>query len=142
METASSSCALPSKGRLMEQCNAALAKAGLTVAKSGPARGYKGEIDGLPGVEVNFVSSGEIAQFLKSGAAHLGITGEDLIRETMPDADERVALPAPARLRPRRRGGGGARLLARRAAHGGPGGDVARLIAACTAGACASPPST
>ena len=29
--------ALPSKGRLMEQCDAALAKAGLVVAKSGPA---------------------------------------------------------------------------------------------------------
>jgi ATP phosphoribosyltransferase len=82
--------ALPSKGRLMEQCNAALAKAGLAVTRSGPARGYKGELDGFPGVEVNFVSSSEIAQFLKTGAAHLGITGEDLIRETMADADERV----------------------------------------------------
>jgi ATP phosphoribosyltransferase len=82
--------ALPSKGRLMEQCNAALAKAGLVVTRNGPARGYKGEIDGFPGVEVNFVSSSEIAQLLKSGAAHLGITGEDLIRETMEDAGERV----------------------------------------------------
>jgi ATP phosphoribosyltransferase len=84
--------ALPSKGRLMEQCNAALAKAGLVVIRNGPARGYKGEIDGLAGVEVNFVSSSEIAQLLKSGAAHLGITGEDLIRETMEDAGERVRL--------------------------------------------------
>jgi len=82
--------ALPSKGRLMEQCNALLARAGLTVAKAGPARGYKGEIAELPGVEVNFVSASEIAQFLKAGAAHLGVTGEDLIRETMADADERV----------------------------------------------------
>jgi ATP phosphoribosyltransferase len=39
---------------------------------------------------VSFVSSGEIAQFLKTGTIHLGITGEDLIRETMEDADERV----------------------------------------------------
>ena len=82
--------ALPSKGRLMEQCNTALAKAGLTITRSGPARGYKGEIDGLPGVEVNFVSSSEIAQLLRTGAAHIGVTGEDLIRETMADADERV----------------------------------------------------
>lgn len=87
--------ALPSKGRLMEQCNAALAKAGLKVVRSGPARGYKGEIEGLPGVEINFVSSGEIAQFLKSGAVHLGITGEDLIRETMEDADARVRFVRP-----------------------------------------------
>ena len=82
--------ALPSKGRLMEQCNAALAKAGLVVTRNGPTRGYKGEIDGLPGVEVNFVSSSEIAQLLKSGAAHLGVTGEDLLREIMEDAGERV----------------------------------------------------
>jgi ATP phosphoribosyltransferase len=82
--------ALPSKGRLMEQCNAALVKAGLSVTRPGPTRGYKGEIGGLPEVEVNFVSSSEIAHFLKTGAAHLGITGEDLIREAMEDADQRV----------------------------------------------------
>jgi ATP phosphoribosyltransferase len=86
--------ALPSKGRLMDQCNAALAKAGMVVERAGPARGYKGEIAGMPDVEVNFVSSGEIAQFLKTGTAHLGITGEDLIRESMADADERVRLLA------------------------------------------------
>ena len=87
--------ALPSKGRLMDQCNAALAKAGFTVAKAGPARGYKGEIAGLPDVEVNFVSSSEIAQFLKSGSAHVGITGEDLIHETIADADQRVEFLKP-----------------------------------------------
>ena len=36
------------------------------------------------------MSASEIAQFLKSGAVHVGITGEDLIREAMADADERV----------------------------------------------------
>lgn len=87
--------ALPSKGRLMDECNVALAKAGIVVERNGPARGYRGEIAGMPDVEVNFVSSGEIAQFLKTGAAHLGITGEDLIRETMADADQRVRFIAP-----------------------------------------------
>jgi ATP phosphoribosyltransferase len=87
--------ALPSKGRLMEQCSAALARAGLAVARTGAARGYKAEIEGFPGVEVNLVSSSEIAQLLKTGAAHLGVTGEDLIREIMADADERVRFLAP-----------------------------------------------
>jgi ATP phosphoribosyltransferase len=82
--------ALPSKGRVMEQCSEALAKAGLVVSRPGPGRGYKGGIDGMPDVEVNFVSASEIAQFLKAGAAHLGITGEDLIRETIEDVGERV----------------------------------------------------
>jgi ATP phosphoribosyltransferase len=82
--------ALPSKGRLMEQCANMLARAGLVVAKSGSARGYQGDIAELPGVEVNFVSSAEIAQLLKSGKAHLGITGEDLLRETIADCDTRM----------------------------------------------------
>jgi ATP phosphoribosyltransferase len=88
--------ALPSKGRLMEQCTAALAKAGLSVMRSaGAARGYKAEIEGFPGIEVNLVSSSEIAQRLRTGKAHLGITGEDLIRETIADADARVRFVAP-----------------------------------------------
>jgi ATP phosphoribosyltransferase len=87
--------ALPSKGRLMEQCAAMLAAAGLTVTKSGASRGYKGEIDGMADVEVNFVSSSEIAQFLKNGTAHLGITGEDLLRETIANCDERIAFLKP-----------------------------------------------
>jgi ATP phosphoribosyltransferase len=83
--------ALPSKGRLMQQCSEALARAGLAVSKSGPARGYKGEIALLPQVEVNFVSASEIAQFLKQGKAHLGITGEDLVREAIADCEQRVS---------------------------------------------------
>src|SRR5262245_29220034 len=83
--------ALPSKGRLMEQCAEALARAGLTVSRSGAARGYRGEIAELPDVEVNFVSSFEIAHFLQQGTAHLGITGEDLVRETIPDCEARVS---------------------------------------------------
>ena len=87
--------ALPSKGRLLDQCNATLARAGLTIARTGPLRGYKGEIAELLGVEVTFVSASEIAQFLKSGVAHVGITGEDLIREAMADADQRVEFLIP-----------------------------------------------
>ena len=34
------------------------------------------------------MSSGEIAGALAGGEVHLGITGEDLIRETVPDSDE------------------------------------------------------
>ena len=134
--------ALPSKGRLMEECAGMLAQAGLAVTKAGSARGYKGEIASLPNVEVNFISSSEIAQFLKNGSAHLGITGEDLLREAIADCDERVAFLRAVRLRPCRRGGGRARLLDRRAAHGRPGGDGGELPAHRTAAACALPPST
>lgn len=83
--------AIPSKGRLMEQTAELFAKCGLIIKKVGHARGYRGEIEGLPDIDVAYVSSSEIAEALKSGSVHLGITGEDLIRESMSDADTRVA---------------------------------------------------
>jgi ATP phosphoribosyltransferase len=82
--------AIPSKGRLMEQVTDVFARSGLVVRKVGHARGYRGEIEGLPEIEVAFTSSSEIAAALKAGSIHLGITGEDLIRESMSDADTRV----------------------------------------------------
>jgi ATP phosphoribosyltransferase len=87
--------AVPSKGRLMEQTATALANAGLVLRKSGGERNYRGEIDGLEGVEVAYVSSSEIVHFLKTGQAHLGITGEDLVRENIINVEERVELLRP-----------------------------------------------
>ena len=86
--------AVPSKGRLMEDTAALFAKGGLTLRKTGNERGYRGEVAEMPGVEVAFVSASAIAQSLKSGKVHLGVTGEDLIREQMADADARVELVA------------------------------------------------
>lgn len=82
--------AVPSKGRLMEQTLDVMGKAGLVLKKTGNERGYRGEIEGLDTVEVAYVSASEIAWYLKTGKAHLGVTGEDLVREQMSDADERV----------------------------------------------------
>lgn len=84
--------AVPSKGRLMEDTFAAFAKGGITIAKSGNERGYRGEISGIDGVEVVFVSASEIAKRLRNGEVHLGVTGEDLLREAMTDADAKVTL--------------------------------------------------
>ena len=42
-----------------------------------------------------FLSASEIVNQLASGAAHLGITGEDLVREQIADADAAVALLTP-----------------------------------------------
>lgn len=86
--------AIPSKGRLMEDTTALLGRAGFTVERIGDARGYRGELLGLDGVEIAFVSASEIAKLLKSGEVHLGVTGEDLVRETIPDAEETFELVA------------------------------------------------
>jgi ATP phosphoribosyltransferase len=82
--------AVPSKGRLMEQTAQFLAEAGLKLRKVGHDRGYRGDIEGLDGVDVAFVSSSEIVAELKAGRAHLGVTGEDLVRENISNAPERV----------------------------------------------------
>jgi ATP phosphoribosyltransferase len=83
--------AVPSKGRLMEQTAEFLAAAGLKLRKVGHDRGYRGEIEGLDGVEVAFVSASEIVAELNRGRAHLGVTGEDLVRENITNASERVS---------------------------------------------------
>ncbi|HEY3694332.1 ATP phosphoribosyltransferase [Phenylobacterium sp.] len=84
--------ALPSKGRLKEQAEAWLADCGLPVRSVGGDRGYAARIDGLEDVEVRLVSAAEIAGALFSGEAHLGVTGEDLLRELADDLDDRILL--------------------------------------------------
>ena len=49
-------------------------------------------IEGLEGVEVVFVSASEIADQLKAGRAHLGVTGEDLVSEQIADMEKRLQL--------------------------------------------------
>jgi ATP phosphoribosyltransferase len=75
--------ALPSKGRLREAAEALFARAGYNIVRTGSARGYQGEVKGLNGVDVAFLSASEIAKALKDGTVDLGVTGEDLLRETI-----------------------------------------------------------
>lgn len=87
--------AVPSKGRLQDNTETFFARAGLALAKSGGARDYRGSIAGLDNVEVAYLSAGEIASALARGAVHFGVTGEDLLREKIADADTRVKLIEP-----------------------------------------------
>ena len=83
--------AVPSKGRLMDRTLARFEEAGVEISKSGHERGYIGEIKELPQVEVSFQSASEIVHFLKNGQVHMGVTGEDLVREYITNADARVS---------------------------------------------------
>ncbi|MFZ2017339.1 MAG: ATP phosphoribosyltransferase [Methyloceanibacter sp.] len=87
--------AVPSKGRLKDQVAELFDRAGLALRKSGHERGYRGALAGLDGVEVIYVSAAEIVHQLKSGRVQLGVTGEDLIRETLADVDGTVEFLAP-----------------------------------------------
>ena len=73
--------AVPAKGRLQEHTEAFFARAGLPLIKPRGARDYRGAIADLPGVEVAYLSSDEIVSQLAQGLVHLGVTGEDLVRE-------------------------------------------------------------
>ena len=82
--------ALPSKGRLLEEAAAVFVRAGLAIAKTGSARGYQGAIAAMPEVDVIYVASSEIAGRLRAGTVHMGVTGEDLVREASAVDDDRV----------------------------------------------------
>lgn len=87
--------AVPSKGRLQENAEAFFARAGLTLAKSGGARDYRGSMVNIDNVEIAYLSASEIAANLARGSVHLGVTGEDLVRESIVDADKRIAMIEP-----------------------------------------------
>jgi ATP phosphoribosyltransferase len=82
--------AVPSKGRLQENAHLFFARAGLALVQPRGARDYRGTIAGLDGVEVAYLSSAEITAQLAQGTVHLGVAGEDLVRETIADAEQRV----------------------------------------------------
>ena len=75
--------AVPAKGRLQEHTEAFFARAGMALLKPRGARDYRGTIANLPGVEIAYLSASEIASALAQGAVHIGIAGEDLLREMM-----------------------------------------------------------
>jgi ATP phosphoribosyltransferase len=82
--------AVPSKGRLKDAAADLFARARLALSNKGHERHYRGTLAGLDDVEVVYASAAEIVHQLKTGRVHLGVTGEDLIRETIPDADGAV----------------------------------------------------
>ena len=79
--------AVPSKGRLKETALEIFSKAGLPIEEPEDVRSYQTKISGCDDVEIAFLSASEIARELAAGSVHLGITGEDLARESIHDTD-------------------------------------------------------
>ncbi|MEM8748982.1 MAG: ATP phosphoribosyltransferase [Pseudomonadota bacterium] len=79
--------AVPSKGRLKEKTLAIFENAGLPVAPPADERSYQSTVVGRDDIEIAFLSASEIARELHKGSVHLGVTGEDLARETIPQPD-------------------------------------------------------
>ncbi|MFI0845054.1 ATP phosphoribosyltransferase [Mesorhizobium sp. IMUNJ 23232] len=86
--------AIPSKGRLREQTLELMAAAGLPVSLPGDERKYRAHIEGRDDVEIAFLSASEIAGELGQGNVDLGVTGEDLLRESRADWEARMEITA------------------------------------------------
>ena len=83
--------ALPSKGRLKEKAVGLFDEAGFELRLPQDERSYQGSLHGVSGheqIDVAFLSASEIARELVSGNIHAGVTGEDLARETISEADD------------------------------------------------------
>jgi ATP phosphoribosyltransferase len=86
---------VPSKGRLMESTLETFEQAGLSIRRNGSERGYAGTLEAVENVDVAFLSASEIAFYLKNGRVHLGVTGEDLVRENISNLEGRAAILRP-----------------------------------------------
>jgi ATP phosphoribosyltransferase len=84
--------AVPSKGRLQQNAESFFASAGMALVKPRGARDYRGTIAGVDGVEIAYLSAAEITQQLGQGMVHLGITGEDLVREMIQQSERRIVM--------------------------------------------------
>ncbi|MBO0345834.1 ATP phosphoribosyltransferase [Roseibium sp. CAU 1637] len=87
--------AIPSKGRLQENTHDFFGRSGLKVQRPGGARNYRGKIAELPDVDIAFLSASEIARELAEGSVHFGITGLDLVHESITSPEESVHLVTP-----------------------------------------------
>ena len=67
----------------------------MTLARSGAGREYAGRIEGAPGVELVLLSAAEIPRELAAGRLHLGVTGQDLVREEIAGWADRLEELAP-----------------------------------------------
>jgi ATP phosphoribosyltransferase len=86
--------ALPSKGRMKEDASAIFERAGLPIVAVGNDRSYRGKIEGHEDIEIAFLSASEIAREIGAGTVDFGVTGEDLIREGLIEADAKMEIAA------------------------------------------------
>jgi ATP phosphoribosyltransferase len=86
---------VPSKGRLQEETIAWFADRGVAIERDGAGRAYRGSVRGAEGVALVLLAAAEIPRELAAGRLHLGVTGQDLVREAVPAWSERLAEMAP-----------------------------------------------
>ena len=76
--------ALPSDGELYESTLAFMKSCGLAVSRPNSRR-YTGSVPAIPGVEVLFQRTSDVASKVEEGSAELGVTGLDRVLEYRKD---------------------------------------------------------
>jgi ATP phosphoribosyltransferase len=84
--------AIPSKGRMKDNTLSAFAKAGMEVLPPKDARSYRTKVKGRDDIEIAMLSASEIARELVAGSIDFGVTGEDLVRESVADWAEKMEI--------------------------------------------------
>ncbi len=77
--------AVPSKGRLQEASFEWLRARGLKAQRTGAQREYAAAFEGLDDIELVLMSASEIPAALMDGRVELGVTGQDLVNEKLPN---------------------------------------------------------
>ena len=83
---------LPSKGRLKLETEKLFHKIGLSANIGSNERSYRNKLKNFPDVEIFYLQPVEIPLQLRLGSIHLGITGEDLLREKIQILDKSVKI--------------------------------------------------
>ncbi|MEO1493267.1 MAG: ATP phosphoribosyltransferase [Pseudomonadota bacterium] len=81
---------VPSKGRLMQDTRDWFAARGIDITVDSGTREYAATVEGVAGLSVQLISAGEVPGALAAGKIDLGVTGEDLIQEQVPEPETRV----------------------------------------------------
>ena len=86
---------VPSKGRLMDKTFDWFGAHGLAMQRTGAERTYAGRISGTDAAELVMLSAGEMPRELAAGRIHLGVTGTDMVQETLAGWQAQLATVAP-----------------------------------------------
>jgi ATP phosphoribosyltransferase len=65
---------------------------GITLSRTGSDREYAGTVNGVDGISLVLLSAGEVPRELAAGRLHLGVTGTDLVQETLPLWEQQIDL--------------------------------------------------
>ena len=87
--------ALPSKGRLKDKTLDTLKAAGYEIVLADNDRNYRAAVANDKNIDILFLSASEIARELGYGNVDLGVTGQDLIHETLAHPGTKVKVEVP-----------------------------------------------